>query len=117
MTLTIFHVVIPNTFCVSSLEWAPCDYNAHKNTGLILCLIDIIIASLDVLYSNLCDDICPSCVCDCDIFVIALIIFIVSNIGLSLIIILVRMILLLVNYFVVNSLITRVCYIFVLLLY
>jgi len=112
--LNYFCVVIPNIFCVSSLEKALCAYNAPKNISLILCLIDITVAFLDVLYRSPCDDICALCICYCDIIVNALIIVIVSNIGLALITILVKIIFLLVNYFVVIFFITRVCYIFVL---
>ena len=109
-----FCVVIPSIFCVSSLEQVLCAYNAHKNTSLILCLIDIIVVYNDVLYSSPCEDICPLCVCYCDIIVNALIIIIVSNIGLSLITILVRIIFLLVKYFIAIFFINRVCYIFAL---
>ena len=107
-----FCFVIPNIFCVSSLEWDLCAYNAPKNISLILCPIDIIVSFLDVLYRSPCDDICPSYVLYFGIIVNALIIVIVSNIGLSLIKILVTIIFLLVKYFVVIFFITRVCYIF-----
>ena len=71
-----------------------------------------LVAFLDVLYRIPCDDICASCICYSGIVVNALIIVVVSNIGLSLITILVKIIFLLVNYFVVIFFITRVCYIF-----